>query len=266
MVHNILTTILNKRNTASVVILNLGKFEVLVGGNKVSPKDWKRDKSLQLLQYMIIACHHKALHKEQIIDRLWEDEMDDKSFKVALHGITKVIEPGKKTHGDSKFIERNGHTYRLLDEEIWIESVAFESLVNHGIALLDTQTLEAKEVLRHGIDLYSGSYLPDRIFEDWSADERERLQLLYVNACMALSELVLEENPSETIQLCQKVLLQDVTWEDAYRLQMEAFYLKGNRPMAIKTYQLCEKVLWEEMAIKPLPQTKKMYEKIVGDV
>lgn len=266
MINNIIKSTQNKLNTASVVIHNLGKFEVYVEGNKVSPKEWKRDKSLQLLQYMIIACYNKALHKEQIIDRLWEDEMDDKSFKVALHGITKVLEPNKKTHADSTFIERNGHTYRLLDEDIWIESVAFESLVNQGIALLDTQTLEAKEILRHGIDLYSGSYLPDRIFEDWSADERERLQLLYVNACMALSELVLEENPSETIQLCQKVLLQDFTWEDAYRIQMEAFYLKGNRPMAIKTYQLCEKVLWDEMAIKPLPQTKKVYQKILGDV
>jgi DNA-binding SARP family transcriptional activator len=43
---------------------------------------------------------------------------------------------------------------------------------------------------------------------------------------------------------------------------MEAFYKKGNRPMAIKTYQVCEKVLSEEMGLKPLPETKKLYESI----
>ena len=43
---------------------------------------------------------------------------------------------------------------------------------------------------------------------------------------------------------------------------MEAYFQKGNRPMAIKTYQQCEKVLDEEFGIAPLPETKRLLLKI----
>jgi DNA-binding SARP family transcriptional activator len=46
---------------------------------------------------------------------------------------------------------------------------------------------------------------------------------------------------------------------------MEAYFLKGNRPMAIKTYQQCEKVLKQEFGISPLPETKKLYQKITNE-
>jgi DNA-binding SARP family transcriptional activator len=73
-----------------------------------------------------------------------------------------------------------------------------------------------------------------------------------------------EKNPMESIRFAQKALLIDHAWEDAYRVQMEAYLQKGNRPMAIKTYQQCEKVLEEEFGIEPLPETQQLLRKIRG--
>ena len=39
---------------------------------------------------------------------------------------------------------------------------------------------------------------------------------------------------------------------------MQAYLKKGNRPMAIKTYQQCARILDEEFGIEPLPETKKL--------
>lgn len=256
--------ILAKKKSALVIIQTLGNFEVIVENKKVSPKVWKRDKSLQLLQFMLISCRQKALHKEQIIDRLWEDDMDDQGFKVAMHGIHKVLEPDKKSHAEPRFIERNGHTYKLITDSVWVDSYAFESLISIGNRYIQTDPVLAQEAFRQALLLHAGTFLPDRIFEDWSADERERLQLMFLSASISLAELLIDSNPAESIQLCQQALLADITWEDAYRLQMAAFFARGNRPMAIKTYQVCEKVLWEKMALKPLPETRRLYEKIVG--
>lgn len=252
------------KQQCGVHVYTMGKFEVFVDGKKVQSQAWKRDKSLQLFQFMIIACHKKALHKEQIIDRLWEDDMDDQGFKVALHGISKVLEPDKKSHANSRFIERNNHTYSLISDGIWVDIYAFDSLVSAGNRLIHTDAPQAEILLREAVSLHSGVFLPDRIYEDWSADERERLQLSFLNASTALAEMVLETNPTESIQLCQDALLADVTWEDAYRIQMAAFFAKGNRPMAIKTYQICEKMLKEEMGLQPLPETKKLYQIIMS--
>ena len=79
-----------RKENASVIVHTLGRFEVIVDGQKVSPKAWKRDKSLQLFQFLLMARNRRAMHKEQIVDKLWEDDMDDQGFKVALHGINKI--------------------------------------------------------------------------------------------------------------------------------------------------------------------------------
>jgi len=260
---NTIDDILQRRENAALVILTLGNFEVFVNGEKVPAKEWKRDKSVQLLQFMLMARNRKALHKEQIMDRLWEDEMDDQGFKVALHGINKALEPKRKSHAEPTYIERIGHTYRLTTENIWIDSVAFEALISLANKNIHDNSELAVRAYQEAMSLHKGQFLPDRIFEDWSSDERERLQLMFLNASISLAELLLSRNPAESIQICQEALIVDVAWEDAYRIQMAAFFSRGNRPMAIKTYQVCEKVLWEEMALKPLPETRKLYEEIV---
>ena len=106
--------------------------------------------------------------------------------------------------------------------------------------------------------------MPNRLYEDWSSAERERLQILILGTFINLSELLIEENPMESIRLCQQALLIENTWEDAYRIQMEAYLKKSNRPMAIKTYRQCEAVLEKEFGVKPMPETKQLYQKIVN--
>ncbi len=247
----------------AVVVQTLGSFEVWVNGQKLSSKNWGRDKSVQLFQFFLMARNRKALHKEQIVDRLWEDDLDDQGFKVALHGINKALEPNRKSHTDTKYFHRVGQTYQLDTSEIWVDVFVFEELITMANQSLTTDKSLSVSTYRQALRLYNGSFLPDRVYEDWSCDERERLQLMYLGAIITLAELLLKENPVEAIQLCQQALLIDVVWEEAYRLQMEAYFQKGNRPMAIKTYQICEKVLYDELGIKPLPETRKIYRQIM---
>ena len=260
---NEIDLILALRNTARVRVITLGKFEVWVENIKLSSKDWGREKSIQLFQFFLMARNRRALHKDQIMDKLWEDDLDDQGFKVALHGINKALEPERKSHSETKYFLRVGHTYQLSLLDIWVDSIAFEALVKIGNFNLTANPQIAQSAYREALSLHHGEFLPDRIYEDWSSDERERIQLMFLSTTNALAQLIIHENPSESIQLCQQALLIDIAWEEAYRIQMEAYFLKGNRPMAIKTYQVCQQVLQEELGIKPLPDTKKMYTKIL---
>ena len=72
---------------------------------------------------------------------------------------------------------------------------------------------------------------------------------------------VLDKKEYLTIAL-KNALSIDPTWEDAYRLQMQAYIAKGNRPQAIKTYQKCVDVLDEEFGIDPLPETRNLLKEI----
>jgi len=243
----------------------LGNFQVWREGTAISAKEWGRDKTIQLFQFLIGSMHRRTLHKEQIFDRLWED-LDTKSaaqtFKVALHGINKTLEPDRKKRTDPRFINRQGITYQLNQNDIWLDAFAVEQYIILGNEAMRTEPSIAIKTYKEALKLYKGIYLPNRLYEDWSSAERERIQLIVLNTTVSLGELLIEDNPMESVRLAQEALLIDNTWEDAYGLQMQAYAKKGNRPMAIKTYRQCEQILKKEFGISPLPETKKLLQAI----
>ena len=232
-------------------------------GEKVNAKDWGRDKTIQLIQYLISYRHKNAMHKEQIMDHLWE-EGDDRDFKVSLHGVNKVLEPNRPSRSDAVYVQRQGSTYQLNLELVWIDVQAIENYIIIGNEALGELPDLAREAYKEAIELYQGSYLPNRIYEDWSSEEREKTRILILGALVNLAELLVDVNPLESIRLAQQAIGIDNTWEDAYRIQMAAYLSRGNRPQALKIYQKCVDVLEEEYGMSPLPATKELFEKIQG--
>ena len=256
--------LLARKAQCSLQVQCLGSFHVWRDGVLLQEKDWGRDRSIQLFQFLITARDRHALHKELIIDRIWEDSGSDQHFKVALHGVTKALEPKRKSRTQSEYIDRQGLSYQLYWDNIWIDAEAMEQLIALGNQALADDPELAMRAYREAIELYQGAYLPNRMYEDWSSAERERLQVLALGVMTMLGELLTKKNPLESIRLSQRALLIDNTWEDAYRIQMRAYLEKGNRPQAIKAYQQCEKVLDEEFGVAPLPETKRLWQEIVG--
>ncbi len=255
----------SSQKEASLEVYTLGSFRVLRVGEEISSKTWGRDKTLQLFQFFVTARHRRALHKEQIVSRIWEDantQSGDRDFKVALHGIHKVLEPDRKSRGEALYIQREGQSYQLNQQAVWIDAEAFESWLKLGNQAYMEDPAQAIECYEEAIHLYQGRYLPNRIYEDWTSAERERLQLLALNTLGSLGELIVSKNPQESIRLAQEALRIDNTNEEAYRLQMKAYLERGNRPMAIKTFLQCEEVLKEEFGIAPLPETQSLLAQI----
>jgi DNA-binding SARP family transcriptional activator len=246
---------------AIIRIQTLGQFNLWREKEKVNSKQWGRDKTVQLLQYLISNRQRHALHKEKIMEHLWEDGYD-RDFKVALHGVNKVLEPNRPSRTEASFVIRQGVSYQLNLEKVWIDAAALEQYVIIGNEAFGEDQNISKAAYRLAISLYQGVYLPNRIFEDWSSEEREKIQILILGAYVILAEILLKDNPLESIRLAQCAIAIDNTWEDAYRLQMQAYIMKGNRPQAIKVYQKCADILDEEYGIDPLPATKNLLKEI----
>ena len=246
---------------APIKFQTLGQFTLWRHGEKVNAKAWGRDKTVQLIQYLISYRNRHALHKEHIMDHLWE-EGDDRDFKVALHGVNKVLEPNRASRTEPIYVERQGVTYQLNLNLVWIDVEAIENYIIVGNKAFGEFPQIAIEAYQEAVALHNGSYLPNRIFEDWSSEEREKVQVLILGALVNLAELLVAENPMESIRLAQEAISIDKTWEDAYRIQMSAYIAKGNRPQALKTYQKCADILDEEYGISPLPATKALLKEI----
>jgi len=258
-----LDKLLSHKQSVNLQVYTLGKFEVYRAEELISAKGWGRDRTIQLFQYLVTARSRRAMHKESILDRLWESD-NDQHFKIAMHGVNKTLEPNRESRTDPKYIIRQGVTYQLNLNDIWIDVEELDQCIELGNASLDIDEESASKAYRHAIGLYEGIYLPNRIYEDWSSDERERVQMMVLGAIVNLGELVLKSNPLESIRLADQALQIDRTWEEAYRIKMEAYLTKGNRPMVIKTYNQCKEVLEEDFGIEPLPETQTIFEKIMS--
>jgi two-component SAPR family response regulator len=250
--------------SAALRVTTLGGFHVERDSIEIVPTAWGREKAIYLFQYLI-TNRHKQQHKEQIIAQLWpqlDQEAGDRDFKVALNAVNKAIEPERPPRSKSRFIKRFDLAYGLNLDQIWIDIDEFETKLAIGNQLLKTDEYLAIENYQAAVDLYKGDYLPERRYEDWTSGERERLKILAWSAMTTLAELQIESNPRDSLRLTQQVLSQEPLWEEAYRIQMQAFQALGNRPMAIKTFQQCVNTLDEEFGIEPLPETLSIYEEI----
>lgn len=259
--------ILQPNTPAPLRIYTLGGFRIWRNGDDIPAAAWGREKALHLFQFFVtLRLQGLRLHKEQIIERLWP-ELDaaggDRDFKVALHAVNKVLEPNRRPRTEPQFIRRHDLTYDLNVEAVWIDAVAFENLIAAGNQAGAGE--QAIDDYRQALALYQGDYLPERRYEDWSSAERERLQVLALGLMTTLAELLLPGSPLESIRLTQHALAIDPVWENAYRIQMQAYAAQGNRPMAVRTYQQCVKTLQSELDIDPLPETRAVFQQIKSE-
>ncbi len=249
-------------------IQTLGGFRAWRDGFEIEPAAWGREKAFHLFQFFITVRRSPSpLHKEQIIDRLWPEldlEEGDRDFKVALNAIYKVLEPERKPRAESRFIQRHELVYSLNLDQIRVDADDFEALVAQGNQVLLDQPAAAVDHYHQALALYKGDYLPERRYEDWTSAERERLQLLALGTMTTLADLLVAQNPLESIRLTQHVLTIDPVWEAAYRVQMQAYLNQGNRPLALRTYQKCVEMLQSELGVDPLPETQQFYQQIIG--
>lgn len=256
------------RANVALHIQTLGGFRVWRYGEEVPTTAWGREKAIHLFQFFI-TMRRQYVHKEQIMDRLWPDldiDKGDRDFKVALNSINKALEPEREPRSDPLFVKRYSLAYGIDFENVWLDAEAMELLISTGNqAMLGYEKDHDFAIACYdaAVKLYHGDYLPERRYEDWTSAERERLQLLALNAMTTLAELLLNRTPLESLRLTQRVLAVDPVWEDAYRIQMRAFVAQRNRPLALRTYQRCVEVLAEEFGVDPLPETKELYDQIL---
>jgi LuxR family transcriptional regulator, maltose regulon positive regulatory protein len=246
-------------------VQTLGQFRVWLGDREVEDRDWQRGKAKELFQ-LFLTKRSQFLLKEDIFQILWpehEDKNADRDFKVALNALNNVLEPARKARSTPFFIIREGTGYGINPQAaLELDSYLFEQWAEAG---LEERNFEkAVESLEKALFLYNGDFMPERRYEDWCINERERLLVYFLRSAEKLAQMnVRIENYDSAIHWCQKILQKDRTWEEAYRLLMFCYYRKNNRPQAIKWYKKCCEVLEQELGVSPLEPTRHMYDMII---
>jgi LuxR family maltose regulon positive regulatory protein len=258
----------NESQSPNLYIETLGQFTLYSDGVPLGDDIWKRKKARMLFQYLITS-RTGFTARERIFDDLWP-ELDlaraDRDFKVALNALNSALDPARSSREISHYIQRQGSSYGIKQTAPMVIDVdRFERLLLAGSKGESTSPEQAISDYRHGLELYKGEYLPDRIYDDWSSSERERLTSLFLLSATRLSSLLLAEGQTvELINWCHRVIDIDPLWEEAYRLQMMAHLSTGNRPLVIQIYKLCQEILESELGVPPMEETTRLYDLAVS--
>ncbi len=239
-----------------LAVRTLGRFSVWHGGEPVAAGDWQREKARQVFQ-LLLTYRGQWFYREQIVDQLWPELSPDaaeRDFKVALNALNKALEPDRPRGAQPFFVVRRGSVYGLNPAAHVVVDVD------------DFQRLAASDEadsLRGALALYADDYLPESLYEDWSAAERQRLRHLYLTTAERLARHLLQaEAWAEAIEVCQAILARDNCWEAAYRLLMQVYAAQGNLTQLHSTYQRCAATLEEELGVEPSPATQALFDKL----
>jgi DNA-binding SARP family transcriptional activator len=238
-------------------VRTLGTFAVWRGNQPVTSRDWTRAKARQVFQLLLTYRGH-WFYREQIVDQLWPHlppDAAERDFKVALNALNKALEPERPRGAPPFLIARRGSVYGLNPKaQVEVDADRFEELA----------ASDDIDSLQQALDLYQDDYLPESLYEDWPAAERQRLRHLYLVTAERLARhLSRDENWDKVVGVCLAILARDNCWEAAYRLLMQAYAAQGNRPQVQGIYQRCLTTLHEELAVEPSPTTQTLFEQLV---
>ncbi len=250
-----------------LTVHTLGYFAIWRGAERVEEKEWGREKARQLFQYLI-TNRRRFMARERIVDDLWPElapNKADRDFKVALNALNDALQPTRPQRTLSYYIARQTSSYGLNPEAPFvIDRDLFEQRLTLGSRQEKEARPQAIQHYRQALDLYQGEYLPDTLYSDWASAERERLATLYLSGATRLSALLLKEGITvESLLWSQRAIALDPCWEEAYRLIMRGHWHSGNRPLALRTYEQCRTTLEEELAIAPMAETTKLWQKML---
>jgi len=252
-----------ERDVISVRLL--GSVAATVNGREVA--DWNSSKAKALFTYLV-SHHQRRVGREQLIEALWpagDIEAASNSLRVAVHSLRQALSVaafGTAHQGRNAFLIFESGVYCFRPEvALHVDVDEFERHWMAGRALEPagdrvgaTREYEAAEFL------YNGDFLQDDPYEEWSLLRREGLKDTYLTLVGRLSEASFEAGDYDACILrCQKVLEADPCREDTYQRLMRSHSLLGQPGRAHRWYEICIRVLKEELELPPSDETVGVY-------
>jgi two-component SAPR family response regulator len=218
-------------------IFTFGHFGLAVGGCGLAVEKWKRKQALTLLKYLVTYRDH-AVPRERLVDAA---------------GIQDDV------------VETIGRSYLVRSDRVWIDTDTFETLISEA-AMLQSQHKwdEALNCYKQAKHLYRGDYLEEDVYEDWCAEERERLRELYLEMLARIAECHAELNQyAEAVHICRKALVFDPCRENFHCALMEYLVKYGHPDLALAQFHKYQSILGQELGAEPLPETQRLYQQIL---
>ena len=223
----------------------LGPFSlVLTGGHELAITT---KKNRALLAILALSPGGQAT-RDKLCELLWGDRGDEQ----ARSSLRQSLAVMRKELGQSEAL--------LLQTREDIISLKAQGVSVDVVSFLRLAKGSDLSSLRKASELYSGELLADTsvkvpAFEDWLAAERRRLEEKAIAVLEKLSELETGQNKVTT---AKRLVDLDPLRESSHRTLMIAYSTTGENGLALRQYDICQKLLKTELGVDPGHQTQEL--------
>lgn len=238
---------------APLSITCFGHFEVRRSGQSVTLCANRNGQ--RILRYLVSQPGRGAT-SDVLQTLLWpEDEAEVASGKLhlAISALRRSLSDDPVCKANRGYIVRKQNTYALNP------SATIQVDVDEFLRCYRVGQQRSEERVNHyerACQLYTGPFLTEDIYADWSFIPREQLARAYLAMRNDLTDHYLTTRRYEdAIQSAHAVLKENRCDEMAHRHLIQVYIAQGRRSEALQQYQRCEHVLREELGVKPLPET-----------
>ncbi|MDF2986189.1 MAG: hypothetical protein K0R50_1699 [Eubacterium sp.] len=199
--------------------------------------------------------YKRNTNREEIVDTLWEGFDFDKALKninsnmyyirkaLSVYELEDCIKTGKKEIS----IEKGRITCDLFEFERLIKESKKNGIKDAGIC-------------EKAIELYSGGFLNGRGYE-WALEKARNLEKDYMELLEEAARFYVEsEQPQRALSKLYKILEADPLREDVHYQIILLYMGLEKKSEARQQYLALEKLLKEELGIKPKAKIRKLFQ------
>ena len=243
--------------SAALYITCFGHFE-LRHLNKAVPLCASRN-GQSILRYLITRTEHAA-SSEMLQALFWPDdtsEIAQRKLHNAISALRRSFKSGLVGQADDEYIVYKNRTYYFTSP------IPFETDVSHFLHYYSCgqqKDSDRVDCYERACRYYTGPFLMEDLYADWSFLQREQLSQIYLSMCRVLAAHYLQIKRYENAIRWVTILLEENHCdEDAHRLLIQIYAAQGRRNEALQHYQRCVRLLKEELGVQPLPETQALY-------
>jgi WD40 repeat protein/DNA-binding SARP family transcriptional activator len=233
----------------------LGPLEVLSNGAGVRLGGPKQRTVLALLAAEV----GKPVSVDTLVDGVWGDEPTGGARSTLQTYVSNL----RAAIGD--VIVRDDGGYRLAADPAEVDAVEFERMVEHAVAFVEADPVEAAQLLRAALALWRGhpyGDVPGCFVLELEARRLEELRLRAVETRVE-ADLALGGHAQLIAEL--EVLCEEFPTHERFRVQhMLALYRSGRQAEALRVYQKARAYLAEELGLEPSVQLQELERRILN--
>lgn len=233
--------VLTAERLPPVVVQTLGGLRLIRDGRPVPSVEWQSKKARDLLKMLIARRGHKT-PREWLMETLWPDDDPTKlanRLSVALTTVRTILDPDR--HFESEhFIVSDKQSVGLDLDHLQVDVETFLESANRGLSLVrQRRDREGIAILASAEQSYTGDFLEEDPYEDWSVALREEARALYISVARILAHSAADDRDYDSAsRYFLRLLERDPFDEDAHLGLVTTLQRAGRHGDARRSYRM----------------------------